>query len=238
MMVGRWPFPFGSLCNFSGASLLLPSWELTLSPPKVCLKIFLFPRWNLLVSWSVRPLDQHCFSHIEEWMIFAPWKRSIRQDFQNPKGIYGRCNWSARIVFAAESFCFLGGVDFVDFYGGGKSIQNIMEHQSFKGRRNQFLCVFCTKIAVVRCWPIGTYKTLFVCDMLFFLASPPTLSAYAPKKTLCCCYHGRNESIPENRWFSHSFLCGADLRGCITSHCSRAVWEAAGGPSRISSCLE
>ena len=45
-------------------------------------------------------------------------------------------------MFAAESFCFFGGVDFVDLYGGGKNIQNIMEHQSFKGQKEPISLCF------------------------------------------------------------------------------------------------
>ena len=48
---------------------------------------------------------------------------------------------------------------------------------------------------------------------------------------------GMNQ-FPKIDGFSHSFPYGADVRGCITSHCSRAVWEAAGGLSRISSHLQ
>ena len=47
------------------------------------------------------------------------------------------------------------------FMGEGKIFRISWNINHSKGRRNQFLCVFCTKIAVVKCWPICTYKSFF-----------------------------------------------------------------------------
>ena len=66
-------------------------------------------------------------------MIFAPWKRSIRQDFQTQsEGSWESMEGSIdqhESCLQRSRFVFFWSVDFVDFYRGGKNILSACGHK-------------------------------------------------------------------------------------------------------------
>ena len=71
-----------TICHYDhyavfGSCLEVPSWKLTLSPPKACLKmIFLFPRWDMLVLWRVDHLDLKrvsCMTTMQRCLVGLTW---------------------------------------------------------------------------------------------------------------------------------------------------------------------